>query len=913
MVQRVLKRVLLIMLCMLFSANIWAQFNIQHQAPIAFERDEPTQLEFTVPGLSQGEVQEATLYFRYDGDFAYQQQEIQLQSGVFSTLFVVDDKSAGSIEYYLEIKLTSDDILHYPNNVENPVQVEVVEQLEDKEEQRLEKVDFSILSPKPGSGVTPDDAIIALALFYDPADLEDGEFRLLIDNIDVTGDADTSAYYISYIPTGLRSGLHKVTLDYVTKKGSLLVTEWEFYVVQPGQASFNQFNQNYIPTGQAELAARNQVIAGDVNNAYSGRTRFSGKYGSLKYSLNSYFTTQESNRLQPQNRYGLRMELGKWWEFEAGHVYPVMSKFTISGRRVNGINTSLHLLWENLNFQFIHGELDRSIENLYSSIDVQQVTSSADSVVDTRYTLNYDNRGRGTFKRRVTGGRIGLGNEEKFQLGFHVLKVQDDTTSLFNVRNYLDLSGSPLNLGSNLGTSDHTKLQENPNLLNIEGGSVRPRDNLVAGTDLKFGFDNNRVRFESEAVISALNDDIYGGPFSVERADELGFDIEQEDVDLLEQLSWLIIINENLSTIPIRLTDDEDGNGAGFFFPTSIVAGNSELSFRYPRNNFRLQYRWIGPNFNSLANTTIRKDIAGFTFTDRVNLFSNRLYLTLGFENLQDNVVGNRDATTETKTYRTNASWYPVNRSLPRVSLGLRYRTRDNSIERYNPLVEAGFESAAVQNLRIAADGDSTVYFPTTSPKLNNTVNLTASITQQVKFLDMTHDISLNLSNMKTTDKVFAFGDVNSASASLNMTSRFSAMPMRTQLGVSYNDTESGSGLNQIKILGIYVGGNYFMLDDRLSLSGRFAITTNNASSRMLDVEYVEDIENNEVNNTQNDYYYLGDETIQPAFSTFALQAGAQYTLNEYHAFIFDANLTNVSGNNRANDRTVQFRYVFRF
>lgn len=906
MAYRVLKLVPAFVLCTLFTYDSFAQFAVQHQAPIAFERVNPTELNFNVPGLTQNDVQQAILYYRYDGDFAYQQKEIEYYNGAFTTFFEVGNQSAGTIEYYLEITLIQGEKVFYPggNASEDPVQVEIVEKLEEKERKRLEEIDFTILSPSVGAGVSSEDVFIALALFYDPSLIEAGEFRLLIDNIDVTEDADTSAFYISHVPTGLRSGAHTVTLNYITENENYLVTEWKFHIVRQGQDTYQAFEPRYMPKGQAELSARNQVIAGDVNNAYTGRTRMSGAYGKLKYSLNSYFTSQESSRLQPQNRYGLRMELEDIWKFDAGHVYPEMSRFTISGRRVHGINTSLHLLNEGLNFQFIHGELDRKIDNIYSSFDVEPITSSSGDTVDTRYTLNYENRGKGSFKRKIVGGRIGFGNPEKFQLGLHALKVQDDTASLSNIRNYNDLLTLQPNLGSNLSSENHSRLQENPDLLEIQSGSLRPRDNLVAGTDLKMGFLDNQIRFESEVVLSALNDNIYGGAFSVERAEELGFDINQQTEDLLQQLSWLIIVNENMNTIPIRLSDEDGDNGPDFFFPTSILAGNSEFSMRFPRNNFRMQYRWIGPNFNSLANSTVRKDVAGLTISDRVNLLSNRLYITLGFEHLKDNVVGNRDATTQTLTYRTNASWYPISRKLPRVSLGFRYRTRDNSVERFNPYVAVGHENAAVQNHRIAANGDT---LTTTTPRLNNTFNINSSITQQISFLEMVHDLSLNFSNMNTLNEAFAYGDVKSSSVSLNMTSRFSDLPLRTQFGISLNNTETGSGQSTFKIFGIYAGGNYFMLDDRLSLSGRLAVTNNKAAYRNLEISNEGD------NFSGNDYYFLGAETAQPAFSTFAIQAGAQYSMNESHVFIFDANLTNVSNANMANDRIVQLRYVFRF
>ncbi|MEX0845954.1 MAG: hypothetical protein WD022_11775 [Balneolaceae bacterium] len=912
-----------ILLILIISGEVYAQNNIQHTAPLAVERGQANVLEFSIPGLTRSDVRQARLFYRYDGDFGYTQQEVELQNtGTFRVQFYVDNNNASSLEYYFEVTLASGEGVYYPSNLpsENPVEVGIVEDLEKDEKQKLDNVDYTILSPTPGNGVTRDNVVIAIALFYDIADLEPGEFKLYLDQRDITSLADTSAYYISYIPKGLRPGQHNISLEYEASEETFSVTEWNFIVVSPGQASFQGFAQRNIPQGQFELTGRNQVIAGDINNAYSGRTRINGKYGLLRYALSGYLTSQEDQRLQPQNRYSANLSLGKWWNFEAGHVYPSMSQFTISGRRVHGINTSLHLLNENINFQFIYGELDHNITNQYDSLLVKNVVNSADSVIDQNYLLTFEDGGRGTFRRKVIGGRFSLGKEEKFELGFNALKIQDDTSSIYNVRNYQDIFNSNLDLNNNLSPVNRDSLIANPDLLDISGGSVKPRDNIVIGSDLKFGFHNNRIRFRSEGVISALNNNIYGGPLNSQRLDDLGFDVDQEVLDLLESISWLIIVNENMSTLPLQISENDEGEiDAEPFFPTSILAGNSEVSLRYPNNNFRLQYRWIGPNFSSLANSTIRKDIAGFTLSDRINMLSNRLYLTLGYENLKDNVTGSRDATTQTLTYRTNVSWYPVDRSLPRVTTGLRYRTRDNGIERENYLVAQISEdlvNAAVQNVREQLNAqDSLVALVTPTPRRNYSVNFNTSISQQFNALNARNDVSLSYSNLKTTDEVFAFGDVVSSAFSLNFTSRFNDAPYETQFGFTYNNTESGSGLSEIIIKGFHAGGDIRLLDNKLSVNARLAFTQNESLSRTLNV--VDNPNSDELNdNPRDNYYVLSDDPAditENNFKTYVFQTGARYNIDDHHSLIFDANMTNVGGANTANDRIVQLRYVYRF
>lgn len=916
MVIRVLTKVFGgMMLLLLAQGTALAQYNIQHQSPIALERNQTNILEFNVPGLTQTEIQQARLFYRYDGDFSYQQMEVSFQNGAFTARVDIENSNTGSFEYYLEVTLTSGEALYFPTNLpsENPLQVEIVDELTE-EKPKLEEVDYTILSPTPGNGLTPDDVLIAIALFYDKNELEPGEFKLYLDSQDITEDADTSDYYISYVPQNLPSGRHYIALEYITEEDEeFTVVEWDFSVVAPGQASFTGFGTPTTPQISAELLARNQVIAGDVNNAYSGRTRISGKYGQLRYSADGYLTSQESSRLQPQNRYGVNLSYGEWWNFEAGHVYPSISPFTITGRRVHGINTSLELLDKSLNFQFVYGELDRSITNQYDSLVVEDVLNSSGGVVDNNYFLTYQDRGRGTFKRKIIAGKVGFGNEQKFRFGLNAMRVQDDSTSIFNARDYLDILNSDLSVNNNLTTAQRDSLVNDPDQLEVRGGSVNPKDNIVLSTDLKMGFMDNRLSFETEGVISALNENIYGGTLTTERADELGFDLDRETSNLLEQLSWLIIVNENMDALPLKFSEDENGDlVADAFFPTSILANNSQLSYRHANNNFRLQYRWIGPNFNSLANSTVRKDVAGFTLTDRLNLLSNRIYLTIGYENLNDNVTGTRDATTQTATYRTNVSWYPVDRTLPRVTLGLRYRSRDNDVGRQNYLLPDDLVNAAVQNIRqeirTINGQDSLVTLVTPTPRMNKTFNINTSITQQFDALDARNDASLSITNLRTTDEVFAFGDVRSTAFSLNLNSRFDDLPLETRIGFTYNSTESGSGQNEINIAGFYVGGNYSLMDGRLSVDGRLAITGNKSSSRPL---LITDLSGTESN--RDDYYVLSEDVTKNRFQTYVLQTGARFNIDNYHSLIFDANLTNVSGAGRANDRIVQLRYVFRF
>lgn len=909
MIKGVLKTVTIVCFTVFCSQFILAQTTIQHQQPTVLDRNSSSILEFFAPSVTNNDVLEALLFYKNEGDLGYSQKEVAFRNGVFTATISPTELIGTSFQYYFQLSLrNSDQDLFYPENLpsENPIEISIVESQEDTVAvlEKVEGIDYSVLSPIPGNGLAKNDVYIAIALFYEESEIEKGEFQLLVDGRDVTALSDTSSYFISYVPKNLKRGSHRVQLNYKTASETLEVVAWTFRVVDPKKASYQGFDGKLKPVGRVELTARNQTISGDVNNAYTGRTYLTGSYGFFKYSLNGYLTSQESNRIQPQNRYGVKLELGKWWIFEAGHVYPRMSKFTIAGRRIYGINTSMHVLWNAINVQFLYGELSRKVTNQYSSVEVDTVIAGG-VPQDTTYTLGFQERGRGTFTRKIIGGRVGLGNPKKFQIGIQAMKVEDDTTSIFNVIDFDDiLSGSSL-LASGLTFEDQAKLTSNPDLLRVQGSSPRPKGNFVAGADLKFTLANNKIRFNTETVASALNNDIYGGALDSLRAADIGFEgVNSSDLDILGSLSRFIIINENMSVLPIRVKGlGTDSTEAEAFFPTAILGSDTELSIVYPSNTLSIQYRWVGPEFVSLANSTIRKDIAGFTVSDRFRLFKNQVYVTLGLEALTDNVADTKESTTNTFSYRTNLSWYPIKNSLPKISTGFRYRTRENGIDRFNTEVPIGLENASVQNLSIV-NGDT---LTTAVVRMNSTLNLSFSVTQQLRFLDMVHDASISVSTLNTKDEAFAFGDAKNSSVSLNIATSFERVPLRTQLGMTVNNTESGNGLLNIDIFGMYAGGTYFMLDGKLSLTSRVAFTSNKSVTRNLEIVNGEDA------NFLNDYYELSDMVNTNSFGTYVLLASAEYRLTNKHSFLFDSNFTNVSGTNSINDRVVQLRYTYRF
>ena len=895
-------------------------YRIQHQAPTVVNRSEPVRLVFEMPGITSSEVQDAFLYYKYDGEVSYQQVRAELDLATFETEFSIENENAGMLEYYFEVELISGERVTYPENTpgSNPVQVDIVEREQEVISSSDEQhgIEYTILSPEPGTGFTPSDALIAITLFYDESaiDTASSSFQLLLDGEDITDQAQATDFFLSYAPQEISLGEHRATLQLQTSDETVEIVSWGFTVYGPSQVAgtigdFGQETNTLIPAGQAELTAQNQSVGGVDNDVLRGNVRLSGRQGEIRYTAYGLLTTQESARLQPQNRYGAELYVGEWLEFQAGHIYPSLSRLSISGRRIQGINSSFHLLKGDLNLQFLYGKMSRSIPNRYEPVTVDTVESGG-VPIDTTYSLNFQQNGTGTFQRNVIGGRLGFGRGRNFQWGFNLLKVRDDTTSINNITTYDDLVRDHPDLDNALTQTDLNRLQENPDRLSITG-NPEPKDNVVAGTDLMFNLFKDKIRFRTEGAVSLLNENISGGVLTDDN--DLGLDINDDVSTQLERLSWLIIINENMSTLPFRFKLDGDSADVETFFPTGVLASQSELNFNIPANSFRLQYRWIGPDFVSLANSTIRRDVAGFTLTDRFNLLQNRLYVTLGYEILNDNVIDNKVATTNTNTLRTNLSWFPIDQYLPRLSLGVMYRNRDNGVPLFNPFVGTS-EDIAIRNFEIS-EGDTLL---AANPRLSNTVQLNSSISQQFNFLDLHHDASLNFTFLNTLDDVFRYGDTKNTSVNLTLRSQLNSIPLDTRVGFNINTTETLGGLTDISIFGVTVGGSMFFMDDRLNVSGNLAYTNNTIESTPLDID-----DNGTPADSGDDLFVPGtDESGNPIVeetknNLFIFRASAQYDLNDSHAFLLNVNFTNVSnrlaGPNPPNDHMLQARYIYRF
>jgi hypothetical protein len=903
---------LAIVLLLCLHNSVFGQ-EVRHQSPVFIERGITTPLIFDFPAFADGDILEAILFYRSEGRSSYRQIEARIIGSRAEFPILIQNEETTSLEYYFLLRLVNGRQISYPDILdEPPVRTDVVEP-RDGVIPEAGFIDVAVVSPRPGTVYSSDDVLVAVALFYDDEAIEEGQFIVKLNSLDVTADAEITPYMIKYKPPMVSAGNQNVEILFVRNGRTYKVSEVGFQTAEGGGmmlADVGSFGR-VAPSGEIELGARNQVISAQNNDALTGRARISGSEGHLSYSLNGLLTSQESSRLQPQNRFNADFRYSDWVELRLGDAYPTISNLSVTGRRVRGIHSKISLFDERFEMQFVLGQLNRQVRNKYGSLLYTDIEING-NVAETDYILTFDDGGRGTFSQNMIGGRLSVGNSDRFQFSIHGFKIQDDTTSLDVIRNYNDLLVINPDLAAGLREDDRTALESDPDQLQIQGSNPRPVGNVIFGTEFMGTFDEQRIRYQSELSVSLLNLDISRGPLTQVLGDEIGIDITEEQESLFDRLSWLIIINENMSTLPFKYRENDFGNLELIpFFPTSILANESRVDLRYFEHHLQLQYQWIGPDYQSLANSTIRRDNSGITITDRFRILDNRLYFTLGYESLRDNLTGSRPSTLRTNTSRASISWFPVNPILPRMNISTRFRVRDNNVGRFNPFLPEELEKASVRNYTVS-NGD---VITAPASRSNTTLSLTGTVSQSFNALDINHQVSVSAGVISTRDDVFTFGNSESQSYSINLESRFLDNPYRTRIGWNNSTTYSLSDLNRFKINSFNVGGDVFLMDDKLILNGDISIAFNRLRTIPLVVN-----DNGNPNDTSDNYFESAGALSASVRHTnaYIFRIGAQYDINANHALMGTINYSNlVNPLNRSesfnNDRILQLRYILRF
>ena len=132
-------------------------------------------------------------------------------------------------------------------------------------------------------------------------------------------------------------------------------------------------------------------------------------------------------------------------------------------------------------------------------------------------------------------------------------------------------------------------------------------------------------------------------------------------------------------------------------------------------------------------------------------------------------------------------------------------------------------------------------------------------------------------------------------------------------MNFTYNNSTGADDLSKVEIVGMNIGANYFLFDEKMVVFADLAFSNNTINSTSLTT-----FDNSTTDNLLDDYYVPDFTSTNSSEQTsYIIRGGASYNFNRSHSLLFDASFTNVSvktaGISIPNDRVIQLRYVYRF
>ena len=501
-----------------------------------------------------------------------------------------------------------------------------------------------ILSPEPGEVVGQTTTMVALS-FIDPGRILDvTSVRLLVDNIDRTGDADINADVLIWMPSAaLVQGIHSVVVTMRSTTGTQLpTTNWSFVVgpppegVAPGAVPEPAAGRVGLPgwamlRGSLKLEGLVKSIGGDGadfrrESPAAGKAwlNINGRLGGgWRYDAYTHLNSYESHTRQPINRFRLGVR-SRWLTLALGDVTPTVQQLILWGRRVRG--WSLDLRTGLFNIEVVSGRSRRAVEGQLFSNDPTRVFR------------------RGTYGQDLLAVRPYFGDGTPWQFGITLMKVRDDVDSIEDLRTF--------------DPADQ-------NFASVSANST-PKDNLVLGLDFTLSAFGRRLSLTYDNAFSLYANDISGGPLTKAELDSVFQEAGYKPVDF-DPAEWESIFILNSSLIPL---DPSQLTNMAHQLRGTLLLGTHTLGFRWRR---------VGGSYYTLGQTSLQRDRAGLRIQDTFRMMKNTLGVTVGWESYSDNLDETKPGTTDTGSLTLDVAWQPDPLS-PGFAIGYRTYNRQNDL-----------------------------------------------------------------------------------------------------------------------------------------------------------------------------------------------------------------------------------------
>ncbi len=643
---------LLLLLCWTGIGSAQTPDALDVQAPASAAQGEPVEIRVSSrTGSALGRVIVAVRPF---GERTFTEVEATNQGGAFVARLPEALVAPPSFEYFVRATLPGGALATYPTAQpeRTPLTVPVTPAPTDER--------FIVLSPQAGETVASGDVVISASYYRFGREIDPAEVRLELDGRDVTAKALVTADLVVHTPEkALRPGRHEVRLTVGGADGGAVV--WTFVV--PATLGVGGPQRSYGVTLSNELR-REELERGSRTLDRLSATG-EGRYGLLRYGAQIYVTTEDDPALQPQNRFVGRLGWGRGTQIEVGDVFPAFSPLVVNGPRMRGVQANLRA--GSFGLDIATGQSNRAIdEQIGERLDSatyaarraagtlptgQRSLTELDPITGT--FAGYQFYRPGTYEQRMLAVRPTIGRGETGQIGLTMLKATD--------------RGNPGNF--------------------ILPSEREQQENFVLGEDIRFRLIGRRLVFTHEAAFSLFNRDVNGVPLDSSARAKLN--------DAISSITTLDNVEKYLLHVNSQLVPGD---------PTRFgsSAAETKLELTLGPNTAAVGHTYRGPSYTTFGNPFLVQDVAGITLSDRLRLLNNRAFLSVGLDLLHDNLLDQKNATTDRTAYRVQLSLFP-GIGLPNLLVGYDLLSNDNKLAISDP----GATKNQVQAIRLNATYDT--------------------------------------------------------------------------------------------------------------------------------------------------------------------------------------------------------------
>jgi hypothetical protein len=526
----------------------------------------------------------------------------------------------------------------------------------------------------------PGQVLLAFAPLDERVDLATA--RLWIDDQPAEG-AIADAWLLTWSGE-LSGGAHRLRLELRDREGRALPSQsFALAVRDPGRTpagytadAWQEFNMDFQQGRGEEWSRHHQQGRGEEWSrhhaaqlrlrAWHGEGRRSWQLAGRALLAGQDFESEAV--LQPQSRLELELRRGGF-RLGLGDRQPDFGEAILSGTRVRGGE----LGWQGRGFgvEVVSGVSRKALDPVFG----WRTNAVGDTLLERRFA--------GSYERRLHGLDLRFGPRGRGEFGLSLLKVKDEVTSIQPAPSLWWGSPAAGRLSPWAAAGD-----------TLPG--ITPQDNVVTALRLNLSAFQGRLSLRNQAAFSLANTDIRRGAIADSTLDSLG----AGDLFLSpEDFEDLIVINEYFT--PLNLAD-------GDVLTSSALISNWAL--QVPGNDLLLEFRRIGPSFQSLGNAFLRGDRQSWRVTDRLRLADNEIYIEAALHGSRDNLDGQYDASvgrTAVLGAGMALGWYPRAHDL-RGRLGFEQLAEENQAEERAPRIgpasspadRAAWESQMIQRVR---------------------------------------------------------------------------------------------------------------------------------------------------------------------------------------------------------------------